>query len=532
MSKGLKYLLLLLVLMLGSGIKAGAEDISDNSRVLILYQERSAFADQRDTVEVLEEQLGHFKVDVTELPISEIDGVDFSTFDTVMVIALDQEIIQPSLIHTLKNFSGSIVWLGSSIENFLKEGNYPLSYEGENYQFVEVSHYDNKTASRHTYPIGQKRLFYEVKSQSQENKTFAWLSDGKNEAPFIITSKNLTYVSRVDMNEPLFYIFAAYLSELFQEKPLPLNQLMVSIQDVHGFSDQAQLRAMADKLYSLGIPFNVQVIPYFKLNGSKKIYQYRDVPQFTETLQYMTSKGGTILVESVPVTLSDNTISALDLSELTDKKDYSIIHYLNDAFYSLAQDNLKPMGFSSPHKYLSPLELKAIKAHLNTFVGVRYIAEGQMVVYPYVLEDTIGFERFYPLNLGYIDYTQPNYWDQLDETLTKLSMVNSPFYGLYFTPETPLTALDNLSQFAKKHDLRFYSLEKEHVRVDFSNVSYDSKVSLTYQYLTAKEARTPLDKVIQWTSTGVFFILCIGITLFGLIYWRSLKKTSNLSRKE
>lgn len=505
---------------------------ASTSRVLILYQERNFFADKRDTVEVLAELLSAYEVDVSEQSIADVAQINLDNYDAVMVIALDQHIESDVLIQKLTAFNGHIIWLGGSVTPLLKTGNYPLAYKGENYQYVYVTVSNGKQAAERTFLIGEKRLFFEMEPLSEQSRVFSWLSDGKNRSPFIVTAQNLTYVSRVDMNEPLFFIFAEYLSRLFPRKALPDAALMVSIQDVHGFTDQTELRKLADQFYALNMPFNVQVIPFFKVSGSKKVYRYDEIPQFVETLRYLESRGGSLIVESVPVALSENEVNAIGYPEVLGTQADGLKAYLNQSFLAMAIDGLKPLGFSSPHANLSAPELSDIRAHINTFIGIRYITEGQSVIYPYVLENAKGFERFYPLNLGYLDYSKPAIWSSFEETFDKIALVNNAFYGIYLTPDTPIAFLEELDSFAKRKGLTYFNLQDEPVKIAFSDVSFDAEGLIPYTYRDPQTNKSPLQQFIGLFANGVLLILALGVTIFGFIYRRSLKRTRALARKE
>lgn len=501
---------------------------SKNDQVLILYQERTFFADKRDTVSAIEELMGNLKVEITEMKIESLGQQDLQAYDAVFIIALDQQIDNPNLLEQLNHYKGRILWLGNSIDKLIQAMNLPLKYIGENYQYITVDHGHSPQPAAKTFAIGQKRRFYQVESLSSENRVYSWLSDGIHQAPFIIESKNVTYVSRVDMNEPLFYIFAQHLMTLFPAKDLPSNLLMVSLQDVHGFSDQVKLRQLADRLYELQIPFNIQLIPYFKMKGSEKIYKYSDIPQFVDTLKYMTSKGGSLIVETFPVEISDNTLTALSFNSVVGVTASPIKNYFESVFYMLVHDGLSPIGFSSPRGELANEELLYLRSHIMNYVGLRYISPEQYVIYPYVLEETKGFHRFYPLNLGYIDYNSPNLWTNFNESLEKISIIETPFYGVYFSPDMPVSYVDELYENAISHQLQFFDFKTEPVWVNFESVQFNSAKDATYLEKIPEEHPTFFNRLTSLFANGVLAILSVGLIMFIGIYWRSLRKTKEL----
>lgn len=528
-----KILMLLLILCTFTQLQMVSSEaaVAKPYQVLLLYQERSFFADRRDTVSAIEELMGNFDIEMTEMKIDALGSENLQSYDAIFVIALDQKIANGKLVEKLIQYKGRIIWLGSSIDYLIKEMDIPLKYVGENYQFITVDYTPTLQPTSQEFSIGQKRLFYQVESLSKENRVYSWLKDGVHQSPFIIESGNLTYISRVDMNEPLFYIFAQYLTKIFPQKNLPSDLLMVSLQDVHGFSDQTKLRQLADRLYELGIPFNVQLIPYFKMKDSEKIYKYSDIPQFVDTLKYLTSKGGSIIVEAFPVELSTDAITALNFQNVVGESASPMKDYFELIFHQLVHDGLSPIGFSSPHGELSREELLYLKAHIMNYVGLRYISSEQYVIYPYVLEETKGFHRFYPLNLGYIDYKNPNVWTDFDESLAKISIVEAPFYGVYFSSDLPVEYIDGLYEKALQHQLQFFDFKTEPAWINFESVQFDASNEQGYLEKIPMSHPTFIQRLSGVFSNGVLVILSFGFVLFIGIYWRSLRKTKELSNR-
>lgn len=528
-----KRLLCLCLLFCNLGLMTTqAQDTNTSQeKALILYQERNFFGDRRDSVSVIEELLGHFDIQVTEAPIDTLNQQNLSLYDAVFVIALDQTIENSALTKELTTYEGQIIWLGNSVNTLIQAGQYPLRYDGENYNFVTLEIQTNRAPEPKIFSIGERRTFYQVSSLSDENKVYAWLSDGINRAPFIVTARNLSFVSRVDMNEPLFYIFAYFLHDLFQDKPVPANQLMVSIQDVHGFSDQENLRALADQLYASDIPFSIQLIPYFKMSGSKRLYRYDEIPQFVDTLRYIEARGGSILLEAFPAELSDKSIRALGLDVLYDKSPSPLKSYLEDMIHLMIRQKLQPVGVSSPHRALTDAEYLYLKTHMRNFIGHRYIAEGQLVVYPYVLENTKRFNRFYPLNLGYIDPSLPESGAVFDEQFFKIALVPECFTGVYLSPDLPPNLIPQLSEKAAAYRMDFFDIDQEPYWFHTDLVTYDSENPATTT-LELEDPPVPLWRhFINFLSTAVLIILILGTFTFVRILRRSLKQTDEIHRR-
>jgi hypothetical protein len=529
MSKNATFLLSLLLIFnslvcISFPLESYAKPANTN-QVMILYQERSFFADRRDSVSVIEELLGHFDVRVSE---SAIDSTDFSKLDAyshIMVVALDQKLDNPKLFDALSHYKGQIIWLGRSIEQLIAAGNYPLHFEGENYNFVTLEVFSRLDNEVRSYPIGEKRVFYQVKSLSPDNRVYAWLGDGLSKSPFIIESRNLTYVSRVDMNEPLFYIFANYFHSVFKSVANPESQLMVSIQDVHGFTDQVKLRALVDQLYAYHIPFNVQLIPYVKMKGSKNLTGYQEIPQFDDTLKYIEDRGGHLIVETFPAEISGSEIDAIDLNTLYPDSDLPLKTYLEACFSLLIESKLHPIGISSPHRALSDSDYLYTKAHFSTFIGHLYIDNNQLIIYPFTLNNTKHFNQFYPINLGYINPNLPESFSDFDAQLSKISLVEKYFAGVFIPPDLNPSLLLELRDRATQYQLSYFDIEKQAtwVRTDAYELDPNSKEG--YISLKPKAPPSTLEKVFTFFSNGVLALLVFSLLLFIFIFRRSIKRT-------
>ena len=126
--------------------------------------------------------------------------------------------------------------------------------------------------------------------------TINWATRGANltyigEIPFSYTGPNDRYLASIDL-----------IGKVSNPNMLSRKRALVRIEDVGPDADPAQLRAVADYLYSKNVPFSVAVIPFYvDPNGyynngipmSIHLYQAKGV---VSALKYMQSKGGTLLM--------------------------------------------------------------------------------------------------------------------------------------------------------------------------------------------------------------------------------------------
>ena len=117
---------------------------------------------------------------------------------------------------------------------------------------------------------------------------------------------NLTYVGEIPFSyvgpNDRYLVAADLIGKVSNPAMLARKRALVRIEDVSAMDDPAQLRAIADYLYSKNVPFSVAVIPLYKdpngyyNNGipvTQHLYQSRGV---VSALKYMQSKGGTLIM--------------------------------------------------------------------------------------------------------------------------------------------------------------------------------------------------------------------------------------------
>jgi uncharacterized protein YdaL len=129
--------------------------------------------------------------------------------------------------------------------------------------------------------------------------------------PWAVRSANLTYVGEIPFSyvthDDRYLAFADLLTETLAPQTLagPVatrHRALVRIEDVGPDADPAELKAVADYLYSKKVPFTVAVYPRYKdpkgvdNNGKPQEYGLAQKPQVVSALKYLTTHGGTLLM--------------------------------------------------------------------------------------------------------------------------------------------------------------------------------------------------------------------------------------------
>lgn len=515
-------ILILLCIQLLYGYAFQVQGAPETS-ILILYQERSFFADRRDTVSAIETLLGHFMVEVVSLHVHRAKTIELHHYDYVMVIALNQIVYDDSLYERLVEYSGEIIWLGRGIEELLRRGSYLLEYEGRSYDFLQVSYKKGQTGLEYLFPIGVKREFCRVRAPSPAIEVYAWLTNGLEKFPYIAKDKNLYFVSRVDINEPLFYIFGDFLNDLFQKKYYREDVLLLSIEDVHAFRDYDSLRDMADYLHHQSIPFLIGLIPYVKQEGSTHVTKFSEITAFLETLRYMQSRGGRIVLQVLPLNIRNGTFTVESLHmDVADEVKY-VTQYINMGIADCVTNGLYPIGVGSPYLHLQDESFHRLKESFSSFFGMLSITEENYIIFPFEVYDSPKFNRFYPYNLGYLE-TGNHPFLNIEEMLKKIGLVRGFMAGVYFHSYLPVEKLYELVGFLQREGLPFYDILVEEHWVkgkEYELFFTDRGVEVIDRYLDR-----PSPSLYQFSiqvSTMIQWILLMIILLFLILFNRSYR---------
>lgn len=489
-----------------------------DKEVLILYEGRNYLNDKRDSVSAIEDLLGHYNSKVYSEKLSKTKSYDFSKYDIIFVLALDKDIDYKNMIEALKNCNKKIIWIGNGIEKFLKNTNYPLVFKGEVFDMVSVSYRKQGTGDMKTFNVEENRSFYKIESLSDSNNIYSVLTDGLNDIPFILESQNLTYISRLDMNEPLFYIFADYLNQILYRKLYDSDKVLISIEDVHIFSDYEELKKKADILYQNKVKFTIGLIPYVRQGESKHIASFTDSSKFIDTLKYMQDKGGSIIIHTYVHKLNNDNITISEKNKNLD----NLETYFSQAVSDCMEEGLMPIGYEASHANLTENEKKRLKTMFSTAYGQLFIDEGNYIVYPFELYHTKNFNKFFPINLGYVDKNIENEFGMIESWLDKISLVDGYYGGIYFHSSTESLYVQELINILRSRGITLADpLEEDY----FINTKYyqinqiEQKVTITQNELSKSDRiQNMYDELFMAITT----ILAITVTLFAYILRKSI----------
>jgi uncharacterized protein YdaL len=322
---------------------------------------------------------------------------------------------------------------------------YGYTWRGFDFSAIATVNYRGTTLTRDTLNLGGMMDYLVTDPTKVTQVGTAVRADGTT-MPWGMKSGNLTYLGEI----PFSYVTAndRYLgfSDLLYDVLAPATQArhraLVRIEDVGPDADPAELRAVADYLYSKKVPFTVAVYPRYRdprgalNNGRAEDYTLRQRPAVVSALKYMQTKGGTLLMHGYTHQLNSllnpyDGVSANDFEFYlahVDAQDYVrydgpvpgdsstfVLGRVAAAQAEFLLAGLKmPTIFEFPHYAGSATDYKTI----NTLFGKRYdrglyfpgTFSGSAVdhskltgqFFPYAVRDVYG-SAIVPENLGNIE---------------------------------------------------------------------------------------------------------------------------------
>ncbi|EML6502001.1 polysaccharide deacetylase family protein [Clostridioides difficile] len=509
-----------------------SEITSSTDKVLIIYDSKKETAYNRDILNIMRTLLGRFSSDIELLKLSNYDGeINKNYYSHIFILGInensyDNDKNTKNLISSLNSYKGTICWLGYGIENLLEHKKYNLDYVGKTNNIVSVN-YRGKS-----YNLDEHYVFNIVESKDTSNKVIGSINDTLNKYPYIINDKNLFYVSKLDLDGVLFYIFCDSLNDIFNIKTFDKGRIFVRIEDVHAFREPKNLVEIADYLSSKNIPFTIALIPAYVNPKNHKVITLSESPEIVKAIKYMQDKGGTVILHGYTHQYKKEEVSGEGYEFWDGKKDEPLKEnmkiFVKDRVLNglrvCIENGIYPLAFEAPHYAMESEGYKELKKYFSTYMGQHQNNDKKFSTntYPYIIRDTEEFNIFIPENLGYIDPEDKFTFQNIKENLDKLSIVRGFSGGFFFHSYLNIEYLKNTIEYLEKQNIEFMNLRDfdnwvkvEEIQIknngDEIIVNYDKDLD----EITKSDARF---KSISNISKILIFIVSISVLIFVIIF--------------
>jgi uncharacterized protein YdaL len=291
---------------------AGAPGANANQSTLVLYDSTGAWAWLGEAYGVMAGHLAsHGSKYTLHSAASYVAGELNGYTGLIYVGSTYDEPLPTALLDDVLATTKPVLWFNDNIWQLAaRSPNFAAQY-GFTPQFFDFSNtltvtYKGVALQRNALSVSSGLLQTSITDPTKAQAIAVATNDTGGTVNWATKGANLTYVgeipfSYVGPNDR--YLIAADLIGKVSNPSMPSRKrALVRIEDVNATSDPASLRAIADYLYSKGVPFSVAVIPLYKdpngfyNNGvplTQHLSQSRGV---VSALKYMQSKGGTLIM--------------------------------------------------------------------------------------------------------------------------------------------------------------------------------------------------------------------------------------------
>ena len=397
---------------------ASAVQNSSQKNVLILVEGTSdlrnyAMGDGRQLAALL----GHFDTRVTLKGVNEYSSGEMKRFDFTFYIGFHASNVVPSTFaQDVATLDTRVFWLNTGFVDFAQR--YPASerFGFSVSQVDSLSVFDGVRFGNRTFTKGEPNLnIVNIINKKLVNiLATAYSSRKKRELPYIVTSRNLTYIADSPFagatEADRYILFADLLHDFIGENHEESHSAIIRIEDVGPLDNPDHLREIADILSAKGIPFVVGVIPFYVDPGQGIRVSLSDKPDLVDALKYMVRNGATIEMHGVTHQYKGVTATDYEFWDASTNKPIKrqtaddIAQKLETGVQEFMKNGLYPLVWETPHYTASFALYQTVSKYFSTAMEQRLSIEDAdySQAFPYIIKKDLFDQRIYPENLGYV----------------------------------------------------------------------------------------------------------------------------------
>lgn len=451
--------------------------------------------------------LGHFHQDYKIISINQYTKGLLSQFDTLFYfgVVYDRP-LPPYFINDVLNTEKEIVWFNYNLWQLNQNDSYFEKHFGFQFNTIDTTGYNhilykNTKLKKNIKDAALGKVT--ISDTTRATVLATALIDSEKNIPYIIHSQNLWYIADIpfsflDENDR-YLVFADILYDILHISAVPQKRALLRLEDIDPTYDIKLLKSMADYLYEQKIPFAISVIPYYQdplnfyLPDLYNFVKITDEPLFIETLNYMISKGGSLVLhgythqysnipnpylgisgadyEFARVAIDPNTMNILSVEDVVEDSKEWVADRIMKAEALIEDAGLKTKFWETPHYTASFLDNQFFAEHFYATVGrIEYYDPEKNnrhhanQFFPYVIyKDTYG-QKVIPENLGclapvaWYNYPKREIQDILITAKNNL-VIRDAWASLYYHPFLGMDYLKQLTSGIKALGYEFVSIE-------------------------------------------------------------------------
>ncbi len=396
--------------------------------------------------------LGHFRQEYTIQSVELYKKSQINQFNPIFYLGTiyNNPLPRPFLKDVL-NTSHTIVWFGYNLWQLNEFSSVFSKLFGFVYEYIDTSgyeeiYYKNKTFEKNSFEVELGKIKIIDPNLTHVYSTAKHKNDVSNQSiPYVIQGQNLWYFADIPFTfiseNNRYLILADLLYDILKIDFSSKKRAIIRLEDINPTSDLTLLRAIADYLYEEHVPFGMAIIPYYVDSlgyynqGKPQFIKMTESPEFIETLKYMISKGGSLIMHGYTHQYNQIAnpyfgISGSDFEFYRIQLDSTFTNIIFQG--SIAEDSLEWVQsrvaaaealfneaglethiWETPHYHASLLDNQFFSSHFSAQIGriTYYDKEDETSnveqFFPYVIHRDIYGNKVIPENLGCV---APNQW--------------------------------------------------------------------------------------------------------------------------
>jgi hypothetical protein len=438
----------IVVLFLLAGAAAAEPADYPLKEVLILYDERVEHGAVADLPNALENLLGHFHTECTQLPDKRYRKGYVEEYDVIFYIKAGDKAVPKAILKDLVGTRKTVCWLGKSAGEIARKWKSPGFKVSGTYDYLVKLEFRGES-----YPCELYKTPY-IRADS------TWIvdataTDGNVFIPIIMHRRNFWVVSNMTFFEFEGLVFAELLHDIMGEDHPPEMFAYLRLEDINPTYDTDKLRRVTDLLYERKVPFLVGVIPaYTDPENNRRVY-ISEVPEFGDTIRYMQERGGIPILHGYTHQASKKEKSGEGYEFWDGDNDAPLpdndTEFFSDVIVSSLEECLAngiyPLAWESPHYASSEAGYLATAQHFTVAVEALQLSDRtcmSTLEAPYILwKDRFG-RTVITGNCGYVygDYGETA--EATVEAAERLKIVRDPTALVFFHPFLDVEYLETI----------------------------------------------------------------------------------------
>jgi uncharacterized protein YdaL len=430
--------------------------------------------------------LGHFGLKGVLRSLEDYKANDLNRYRFVIMLSVDMRKVQypQSLISNVQNAKIPVFWIGNHLSDltsdpqFAAKIGFQLSGPGIT-QGIKTVQYKGISLIKGDPSVSPVKILDPAKAQ-----VLATASGAGVTLPYIVRSGNFWYCA----DSPFGYAeegdrylaFCDILHDFFNVLHPEERNALLRLEDITPEDDPDVLKSYADYLYSRKIPFQIALVPIYVDNEHPDVF-LSDRPAFVRAIQYMVSKGGSVVMHGVTHQYRGKSTDDYEFWDefsnrpRPDDSHALVEQRLRKGLDECFKNGIYPLTWETPHYGASQLDYRAIAEYFNSSYDRTLSADRAESghYFPYTTTDRFG--RFIiPEDIGYIPEKNSDP-SVLIKNAERIKAVRDGVASFFFHPFLDINYLKTCIDGIEGLGYRFISISDYDLRVQM-----DSHLIQTY----------------------------------------------------